>query len=70
MGLRLESRDDGMQLGLERSNEGSHSPFAPPLDHFLCIQSPQVYEAVFSMYTRDFKRAASLFLDSIATFTT
>ena len=31
---------------------------------------PQVYEAVFSMYTRDFKRAASLFLDSIATFTT
>ncbi|KAI8462724.1 MAG: 26S proteasome subunit RPN7-domain-containing protein [Monoraphidium minutum] len=30
----------------------------------------KVYEAVFSMYTRDFKRAASLFLDSIATFTT
>lgn len=30
----------------------------------------QVYEAVFSMYTRDFKRAATLFLDSIATFTT
>jgi hypothetical protein len=29
-----------------------------------------VYEAVFHMYTRDFKRAAGLFLDSIATFTT
>lgn len=30
----------------------------------------KVYEALFSMATRDFKRAANLFLDSIATFTT
>lgn len=30
----------------------------------------KVYEAVFSSYTRDFTRAAELFLDSIATFTT
>ncbi|GBF97604.1 26S proteasome non-ATPase regulatory subunit 6 [Raphidocelis subcapitata] len=30
----------------------------------------KVYEGVFAMYTRDFKRAAGLFLDSIATFTT
>lgn len=30
----------------------------------------KVYEATFSMYARDFKTAADLFLDSIATFTT
>lgn len=30
----------------------------------------QVYEAFFLMATRDFKAAAELFLDSIATFTT
>jgi 26S proteasome regulatory subunit N7 len=30
----------------------------------------KVYEALFCMATRDFKRAAELFLDSIATFTT
>ena len=30
----------------------------------------KVYEGVFAMYSRDFKRAAALFLDSIATFTT
>jgi hypothetical protein len=30
----------------------------------------QVYEAVFAMYTRDFKRAAERFLESMATFTT
>jgi len=29
-----------------------------------------VYEAFFLMATRDFKAAAELFLDSIATFTT
>ena len=30
----------------------------------------QVYQALFSLATRDFPRAAALFLDSIATFTT
>lgn len=30
----------------------------------------KVYEGVFAMYTRDFKRASGLFLDSIQTFTT
>jgi hypothetical protein len=30
----------------------------------------QVYEGVAAMYSRDFKRAAELLLDSIATFTT
>jgi len=30
----------------------------------------KVYEAVFAMYTRDFKRAAERFLESMATFTT
>lgn len=30
----------------------------------------KVYEALYSMAVRDFKRAAVLFLDSIATFTT
>lgn len=30
----------------------------------------KVYEALFALATRDFKRAAELFLDSIATFTT
>lgn len=30
----------------------------------------KVYQATFSMYARDFKTAADLFLDSIATFTT
>jgi 26S proteasome regulatory subunit N7 len=29
-----------------------------------------VYEALFFMATRDFKKAAELFLESIATFTT
>lgn len=29
----------------------------------------KVYEAIFLLATRDFKRAAQLFLDSIATFT-
>lgn len=29
----------------------------------------KVYEAVFLMSVREFKRAAELFLDSIATFT-
>jgi hypothetical protein len=28
----------------------------------------QVYQAVFAMYCRDFKQAASLFHDAIATF--
>lgn len=35
------------------------SPFLPP----------QVYDAVFATYTRDFKTAASLFLEALATFT-
>ena len=30
----------------------------------------KVYQALFSLATRDFPRAAALFLDSIATFTT
>ena len=30
----------------------------------------KVYEALFALATRDFKRGAELFLDSIATFTT
>ncbi len=30
----------------------------------------KVYQAVFAMYCRDLKRAAELFLDAIATFTT
>ena len=30
----------------------------------------QVYQALFALATRDFPRAAALFLDSIATFTT
>lgn len=30
----------------------------------------KVYEGLAAMYSRDFKRAAELFLDSIATFTT
>jgi hypothetical protein len=30
----------------------------------------QVYEATLALYTRDFKLAADLFLDSTATFTT
>jgi hypothetical protein len=30
----------------------------------------KVYQALFALATRDFPRAATLFLDSIATFTT
>ncbi len=30
----------------------------------------QVYEGLFSLFSRNFKRAAELFLDSVATFTT
>lgn len=33
------------------------------------VAAPQVYEAVFLMATRQFKRAAELLLDAIATFT-
>jgi hypothetical protein len=36
----------------------------------LCCCWAQVYEGVAAMYSRDFKRAAELLLDSIATFTT
>lgn len=36
----------------------------------LCMHlMPQVYEAVFATYTRDFKVAAGLFLEALATFT-
>jgi len=33
-------------------------------------EATQVYEALFFMAIRDFKKAAELFLESIATFTT
>ena len=33
-------------------------------------QAPQVYEGVYSLAQRQFKRAATLFLESVATFTT
>lgn len=36
----------------------------------LCLALLQVYEGVAAMHSRDFKRAAELLLDSIATFTT
>lgn len=38
---------------------------APPVHALM----PQVYEAVFATYTRDFKVAAGLFLEALATFT-
>jgi hypothetical protein len=36
----------------------------------LYVSHVQVYEGVAAMHSRDFKRAAELLLDSIATFTT
>lgn len=36
----------------------------------VCAYCAQVYEGVAAMHSRDFKRAAELLLDSIATFTT
>ncbi len=44
------------------TRQGHHHCFVP---HGL-----QVYQALFALATRDFPRAAALFLDSIATFTT
>ena len=42
---------------------GAKPAFRPPC-------ALQVYQALFALATRDFPRAATLFLDSIATFTT
>lgn len=42
---------------------------ASPRAGFLVVPTRQVYEAVFLMATRQFKRAAELLLDAIATFT-
>lgn len=40
------------------------------LNAVLCVLVLQVYDGIAAMHSRDFKRAAELLLDSIATFTT